>query len=373
MEKIKEWVDNRHDYAKQWKEKTGGKVIGCFCSYVPEEILYAADVLPVRMLGSHEPQGVTEPHIFGMFCQFCRDVLFQGLKKRFDYLDGITIGQSCLHLRQAFTSWDLHIPVEFSYYIPVPHHVQSHRSYPFLVEELKLFKEAVAKWTGKTITDADLDLGIEIVNTTRQLLLDIYMLRKLDNPPLTGEEAMCLVLASQMIDKREFNEYAKGLLTRLKDTQTNRQTGERLMILGSENDDRVFVQMTESLGATFVIEDHCTGSRYFWNLVEPGEDRIAAIAARYVDRPACPTKDWPQRNRLPHLLKLAKDWNVQGAIIMQQKFCDPHELDFVAIKKFLNENDISTLFLEFDVTIPIGQFRIRVEAFLEMLKQEDLF
>jgi benzoyl-CoA reductase subunit C len=29
--------------------------------------MYAAGILPVRILGSHESQDVTEPHIFAMF------------------------------------------------------------------------------------------------------------------------------------------------------------------------------------------------------------------------------------------------------------------------------------------------------------------
>jgi benzoyl-CoA reductase subunit C len=70
---------------------------------------------------------------------------------------------------------------------------------------------------------------------------------------------------------------------------------------------------------------------------------------------------------------MAKDHNVEGAIVIQQKFCDPHECDIPAIRKALEENDIPTLFLEFDVTVPIGQFKIRVEAFLETLGMEDLF
>ena len=59
---------------------------------------------------------------------------------------------------------------------------------------------------------------------------------------------------------------------------------------------------------------------------------------------------------------------------MQMKFCDPHELDTPAIKKAL-ENDVGvpTIFLEFDVTVPIGQFKTRVEAFLEIIREEDLF
>jgi len=144
------------------------------------------------------------------------------------------------------------------------------------------------------------------------------------------------------------------------------------MIVGSEDDDIEFLEMVESLGATFVIDDHCTGSRYFWNEVIPQEDRLSAIAARYVDRPACPSKDWPKRTRLPHILKLARDYNVNGALLIQQKFCDPHELDIPALTSFLKENGIPTYFLEFDMTVPLGPFRTRVEAFLETF-QEDLF
>jgi benzoyl-CoA reductase subunit C len=164
MEKFKEWYEKRHEYAKEWKKKTGGKVIGYFCTYVPEEILYAAGVLPVRILGSHEPQDVTEPHIFGMYCPFCRDCLAQGLKGRYDYLDGIMIAQSCLHIRQTFTSWKLHIPIDFSYYLPMPNNVQSKRALSYLTGELRALKEALEKWTGKTISDEDLNRGIEIMN-----------------------------------------------------------------------------------------------------------------------------------------------------------------------------------------------------------------
>ena len=74
-QKFRDWIDNRHEYAKEWKEKSDHKVVGYFCTYVPEEILYAANMLPVRILGSHEPPTVTEPYIFAMFCHLCRDCL----------------------------------------------------------------------------------------------------------------------------------------------------------------------------------------------------------------------------------------------------------------------------------------------------------
>jgi len=374
IEMFKEWYDARHKYAREWKKNhPKGKVVGYFCTYVPEEILYAADVLPVRILGSHEPQDVTEPHIFGMYCPFCRDCLAQGLKGRYDYLDGVMIAQSCLHIRQAFTSWQLHIPVDFSYYLPMPHNVQSKFAAPFLKTELEAFKQAFEKWIGKTITDADLDKGIDIMNQSRRLMKKLYETRQADNPPITGLEAMYAAVSNQMIDKREHSRVLEAVLNELPNRKLDRETGNRLMIVGSEDDDTAFIGMVESVGATIVIDDHCTGSRYFWNEVQKENDRLKSIAERYVNRPACPTKDWPTRTRLPHILKLAQDYKVQGAIIIQQKFCDPHELDIPAIVKMFKENNIPTLFLEFDVTVPIGPFKTRVQAFLEMMSEDALF
>ncbi len=373
LDKFKEWYETRHDYARGWKEKTGGKVLGYFCTYVPEEILYAAGVLPVRILGSHEPLDVTEPHIFGMFCPFCRDCLAQGLKGRYNYLDGIMIAQSCLHIRQAFTSWRQHVPQDFSYYLPMPHHVQSPRAVPYLKAELETFKQAVERWTDRQITDEDLRRGMEIMNESRRLTRDLYELRKQASPPATGLETMHAVVASQMVDKNDYNTMLREILQKLPGRPSENGSRTRLMILGSEDDDTEFLKMVESLGAVFVVDDHCTGSRYFWNEAASGGDPLRAIAERYVNRVPCPSKDWPQRTRIEHIKKLAREWHVRGAIVIQQKFCDPHEIDIPAIIDSLKQVDVPCLFLELDVTVPVGQFKTRVEAFLEMLGEEDLF
>ena len=176
-----------------------------------------------------------------------------------------------------------------------------------------------------------------------------------------------------MTDKREHNKVLEELLQKLPSRSLDDQ-GERLMILGSEDDDTEFIAMVEDLGARIVIDEHCTGTRYFYEEVNTNGDALASIAERYVKRIACPSKDWPKRTRLNHIVKLAKEYDVQGAIVMQMKFCDPHELDTPAIKEAL-ENDVGipTIFLEFDVTVPIGQFKTRVEAFLEIIREEDLF
>jgi len=374
FEKFREWINNRHEYARAWKGRTGNKVVGYFCTYVPEEILYAADILPVRILGSHEPPTVTEPYIFAMYCHLCRDCLAQGLNGRFKYLDGIAEGQSCLHLRQAFNAWRLHIPTDFAYYIHIPHGVQNPHAIPYLTQELALFKKALEDWTGKKITNEDLDRGIRIMNRNRELMRKVYEYRKLDNPKITGLEAMEMVLSSQMVDKEEHNKLLEKLLQELPSRKLDRNPGVRLMIIGSEDDDRVFMRNVEALGATFVVDEHCTGSRYIWDDVVPHEDRLFAIASHYVRRVPCPSKDWPEFTRVEHSVKLAKEFNVKGTLVIQNKFCDPHGIEIPPLREALKSIGVQTYPLEFDVTVPWGQFRTRVEAFLETLTGlEELF
>ena len=105
----------------------------------------------------------------------------------------------------------------------------------------------------------------------------------------------------------------------------------------------------------------------------PDEDRISAIADRYIARIPCPNKDWEGRVRLQHALTLAKDWDVQGAVLIQQKFCDPHEFDLPVLKKMLEDRDIKCYVLELDSVNPIGPIKIRMEAFVEMFTSDALF
>jgi benzoyl-CoA reductase subunit C len=371
---FKTWYETRHDYARSWKQRTGGQVVATMCTYTPEELLIAAGMLPVRVLGAHEPQNVSEPHIFGMFCPFCRDSLAQGLLGRFDYAEGVTLTQSCIQYRQSFASWRMHVPsVQWDYFCPMPNEVQSPHARTAHRAEVERFREFLGQLTGAPLTDEKLGDAIQLVNENRRLLRELYEFRKEDNPKVTGLEAVYAALSAQFVDKTEHNAALKKVLAALPQRSVQREPGVRLMTIGSENDDCGFMAMVETVGATIVIDDQCSGTRYFWNEAKDDADPVKAIAERYCDRPACPTKDYPVHTRFDHVLGLAREYKAQAAVFLQQKFCDPHEGDYPDLKRHLEANGIPTLFLEFDITNPIGPFRIRIEAFLETLREDDLF
>lgn len=373
IDKFREVLEGRHKYAMDWKERTGGKVIGWLCSYSPVELMHAAGMLPVRVLGSHEVQDVTDRYLFPTVCPFSRDALAQGLKGRYDYLDGLTMARTCSHVQGTFDNWRNYIPTPFIHFVWFPCHRASSRATDCLVGELRDFKEAMEKFTGRQISEADLDRSIDLYNRNRSLMRQVYEFRKNENPPITGAECMEMVVASQLMDVEEHNKLLEQLLEELPTRELDRETGLRLMMVGSEMDDIVFVRMMEDLGCTVVIDEHCTGSRYFWDDVIPQDDRLAAIADRYVTRWPCPAVASDFSSRIDRVLQHARDWDVRGVLVYQQKFCDPHEFDIPSLQAMFKENDIPTLMLEFDVTIPFGQFRTRVEAFLEMAELEVLY
>lgn len=375
FDQFKSWYEERHDYARAWKQKTGKQVVATMCTYTPEEILIAADMLPVRVLGAHEPQNVTEPHIFGMFCPFSRDSLAQGLLGCYDYCDGVTLTQSCIQYRQTFNSWRMHVPtVKWDYYLPMPNDVQSKFAKVLHHSEVGKFRSFMEGVIGKPITDEALLRSTELVNENRRLLHELYEYRKEVNPRVTGVDALYASITAQFIDKEDHNREMKRVLAELPNQPVNaRPEGVRFMTIGSENDDVAFMAMVESVGSTIVIDDQCSGTRNFWNEARIQDDPITMISDRYCERPACPTKDYPAHTRFDHVLKLAKDYNARAAVFLQQKFCDPHEGDYPDLKEHLEKNGIPTLFLEFDITNPIGPFRIRIEAFLETMSEEELF
>ncbi|MBF8265466.1 MAG: hadC 2 [Dehalococcoidia bacterium] len=288
----------------------------------------------------------------------------------------------------------MYLPHTFDYYLPIPGSFdESGKLKPFLAAELGDFKVAIGEWVGRVISSADMGRAIDVYNRHRQLLHKLYDLRRSEPPQISGTEAFEVVLSSMFVDKAEHNMWLAEFLESLSKSKKRLRPGPRLMIIGGENHDPELLSLIEEQGANIVIDDLCMGSRYFWNEVllpsplsetdsatrRAGERRgegaqvetlLHAIAARYLEKPGCPVKDISNvrgRPRHQHLMKLAREWNVQGVFIVYQKFCHPQELDLPPLNKLFQDNNLPTCVLELDTTLSKGQVKTRTQAFLEML------
>lgn len=357
--------EGRHDYGRAFP---GRGALGYMCTYVPEEVAYAAGFLPVRIVGAHEPESVTAPHLFNMFCTYCRDILAQGLLGKYDYLKGVVHVSCCEKIRNAYDSWLRHVPGARGYYLFMPQYIQHRGAVAAFRQELERFRHALEADWDLRIADADLARAIAVYNENRRLMRQVYDLMLEDSPRILGEELMAMGFSSQVMDKAKHSRLIREFLA-----EVEGRTGEaavRTMVIG-QTDDLGLARLLDSLGARVVVDENCFGVRYFWDTVATGEDPLTAIACRYVERVPCPVKDGQEpRRRLPFIVDLARRYRVNLAIIIYPKFCDPHGYDAPVIKDALQGMGVEVLELEQDFTIPLGQFRTRIEATLEMLQLE---
>lgn len=364
-DRFKKIVKDRHEYARAWKERTGGKVLGYYETYFPEELAYAAGMLPVRFLTEYEPDSVSAKWLYGA-CYTVKNMVCQFLNGRYGYLDAIVTVEGCNWMYNGFEVM-MNNSELFNHYFFIPDYVNSPSARDVVVSELKVFRKKLEEWTGNIITDESIDNAIEVYNTNRKLLRRLYELRRDFKPLILGSEAMSAVLASQIMDKAEINVILEEFIREVE----NREPYEdsiRLMLIGSETFDTGLEEIVESVGGNIVIDELDNGSSYIWDEIIPKKDRLSAIAMRYLGMPHSALKDNNWRRRPQRIFELSEDYFVDGAIIAKQIYCHPHGTDNYIVWKLLRERMIPYHYFERDATLPFEETKIRLEAFLNMIR-----
>jgi benzoyl-CoA reductase subunit C len=354
---------------KKWIEQ-GGKVVGHFCSYGPEEIITAAGMVPFRMraTGSTGTE-LADAYLSSINCSFCRHCYNMGLEGNYDFLEGLVWLNNCDHVRRIYDNWIRKVDTPFTKMMSLPK-MTTDIQVQWFHDELKILKEALEKHLGITISDEKLWKAIKLHNQTRRLLRQLYELRKKDNPPITGAEALAVVVASTAMPRELFNLMLKELLQELSDAEGIKDYRARLMIVAGILDDPEFIKVIEELGGLVVTDSMCFGTRIIWNEVdEKSNDPLAALARYYIqDKPACPRMFDTQPRRSKFVIDMVKEFKVDGVIGERMIFCDLWTGENFMLDQDLKEKGIPFMKLDREyITAGMGQLRTRAQAFLESM------
>jgi len=376
IEKFRHITENPHEYAKALKDK-GHLLAGYMCTHVPEEILYAAGFVPIRILSAHESQAMTRSYIHETYCSFSHDCAYQGLQKNYGYLDMITHASSCIHMAEAFNVWVRFAGYEEkSYLITYPHIIHTKHAGDIMVKSFIQFKEFVEKFEGKSITDEEIEKAIKVYNKTRRLLKKLWESLKADKPPISGADVATVSLAAQVMEKQEFNKMLEELIQELKAEPHRVFSGVRLMVTGGACDDLRIFDLLEDLNydTNLIFVDSCTAARYFWfEVPEDSDDKLKAIAMGHISRIPCPSKDTVpgsgEKKRFRVLQGYIEEFKPDGVVMLYQRFCSPQSMDIMALKPILKNLGIPWTELELDTTVPRIQFGTQLEALIETINR----
>ena len=349
----------------------GRKVFGWLCTYMPEELLHAAGILPVRITGYSEETDLEDgnAYLYVNSCSFSRSCLQMGLRGEYDYLDGVVGGSTCDGARRLFDLWRTYVKTPFHHVLTVPrkYHERAHELYHREVLDLKRHLE---ESLGGEILDDRLRESVAVYNEARALLRRLYELRKLDAPPITGAETMEVLDASFRMSKELFVRYLRELLDELAASGRTYARGPRFMITGSVMANPQFVRSIEEQGGLVVADELCTSTRYWSDpvVLSESETPVQAICRRYLSNFPC-ARMFPSDERFARILGLAREFRVDGMISQIIRFCVPYAHDLPLLTERLREQGIPTLALDVEYgSSGSGQIHTRVQAFMEMLE-----
>jgi benzoyl-CoA reductase subunit C len=367
LAEISRKLENSHVDA--WK-RDGKKVVGFVCSYLPEEILCAADILPFRITGKGvQDTSHADSYLTRVNCSFARSCLELGLTGGYDFLDGAVWINGCDHIRRCYDNWKAKAPRPFMHMLPVPHKI-SEQGRQWYKEEVSKLKRAVEEHFGVEVTPDKLAEAVTTYNETRRLLRELYDLQTGDPPPFTGAQVLTALSAGTSIPRSEYNRILRELLQEARSGSNDAPKGKvRLLVAGSLMDDPEFIANVEDLGAIVVADTQCFGSRSFWNLTDETGDVFENLVDRYYEHPPCPRMIGAYSTRLAFVRDQIERAGVKGAILQHIKFCDLHGTDNALLKVDLEKDGIPVMELErqYGPLADAGRIRTRVQAFLERI------
>ncbi len=357
-------------YVRKWKEE-GKRIIGYVCTYAPEELIHSFGMLPYRTgAAGCTATDKADVYLHRFNCTYVRCLLQMGLSGNYDFLDGFCFLNGCEQLRRLYDIWHRKVDTKFTDMITIPH-VISERRFNWYLEDIKKFAENLASAFGLGVINKDkLRNSIKIYNETRSLMQELYDLRKQENPPISGTEAMKIAIAFFTMPKEIFNELMKDALEEIKQRPGISDYRARLMIAGSYMDDTFLLELIEETGGLVVADNLCFGYRHFVDMVEEIGDPLEAVARRYYWKNPCPRMQGEFDRRLNETKRIAKEAKVDGIIFERIAFCDNHGAESPMEAKFLEEEGIPTLILEREyMPSDRGRLKTRIQAFIERIER----
>jgi len=343
-------------------------LIGFFCPYVPEELIHAAGALPFRLMGTPIKMSHVQVHLPSNCCHLVKSSLESLLQGELDFLKGVIFSHSCDSMQGLSDIWAHQGRLPFHFNLMIPTNLDSEHSHPYLKAEMERFKEFLESHSGK-ITPERIKASIQLFNRIREKLGEIYTRRRKGLSQLPGSLFAQTIRAGYLMDRVRYLELLEELLNALPDKKEESKDLVPVYLSGNMAHSESYFFLIEEAGAMVVQDDLCSGARTLRLMVPENLDPIEALTERYFTSFFCPTKHIGYRAHVETLLGDVQKSGARGVIFLLYKYCEAHYFDYPDLKVALESKGIPTLLLDVeDPSYSLGQLKIRIQAFVEMLQ-----
>ncbi len=350
---------------QRWREG-GGKVIGHFQVYFPEEIAHAAGMLPFKVRGAMIEAMQADSRFGSYLCSIMKTSLELALSGRVQ-LDMFVTHPICDAARNLAAVWgrNFDYPCQILY---LPQNANSGFAGNYLKNEYRRLQRELEAIAGRKISDDDLRNSIEIYNLNRALIRELYSLKRKTPWLVSADEAYVLVAIGGLMLREEHNELLNVVLPMLETRPKKPQDKVRVVFEGGFCEQPPLDLIRTIARSCYVVDDDLLiGLRWILEDVLLEGDPIFNMALAYLESSTySPVQHDLRKPKEKMLLERIKNSGAEAAIITAAKMCEPGLEEQVSYILMLDQEDIPYFISEFEENMTsFDHLEIQLETFVE--------
>ena len=326
--------DLRFSAVKEWKAAAPGrKAIGYMPVYVPREIVHAAGMLPVGILGGGDQLEVIQGDAYyqSYICRIPRSTIELGLTGRLDCLDGMLFPSICDVIRNLSGMWQIMFKDKYVKYFDVPQNFEDGIGGDFYIREMELLREDLGKLAGKPVTDDALRASIAVYNENRRAIGELYAYRAAKPWQAPTSEVYLVLRAGMVLPPEAHTALVRDYLAATDAVERPRRDNARIVLTGSfcEQPPLGLIKSIEMAGCYIVDDDFMLVLRWLLAEVPTEGDPLQNLSKAFLHGSATTASKYEVRKeeKGQFLLQSAKQAGAEGVIFAAPSFCDPALLE----------------------------------------------
>lgn len=359
---------------KEWKARTGGRAIGFMPIYAPRELVHAAGMLPVGIMGGGENLEIIKGDAYfqSYICHIPRSTIELGVTGRLDSLDGMLFPAICDVIRNLSGMWQMLFKGKLVRYLDLPQEFTKEIGGVFYRKELESLLHELTALSGVTVTPDRLRHSIKLFNENRRSIERLYNARAESPEKIPTYELYLVMRASNLLPVEEHTALVEKYLAAVAKEKRNKLDNARVVVTGTfcEQPPIALIRALEASGCYVVDDDWVLGARYLLGDVALGEDPLADLANAYLGECVETASRYEtRREKGAFLIERVKRYRAEGVIFCAPSFCDPALLERPMLVEALNRASIPhTSFNYAENTSQYHVFKEQTGTFADSIK-----
>ena len=374
-------LESANNELVQQAQKEGKLAMGYTCFHIPEVLLNVDNCFSVRLRAPNTNSvDIATYYMSNYTCEYARALTERAIEGGYQFLDAMLGVDACSMMNRAMEHFELlqvnDKPKFFVTHTDMPYKITDYTLDSYVKQMRLRVLDKMTEAYGVDTSDAAIRKAVEEHNEVCKIISEIAAMRKADNPVITGYEFHIIVLVTYTCPKYLIIDKLRETLEELKKRKPDAkpQFRARVALIGSEIDDPSLTKLIESCGALIVSDRFCFGSVPGREVIELNdtEDVLTQICRHYMEVAECARyiSDEKVKQRRDTSDRLAREYNADGIIYEQMKYCDYWGFERALATHVMSEEygwpvlSIDRLY----ITGNSGQLRTRVQAFVESLE-----